>query len=1010
MRKFGLYENGKIASILIEKESFEGIKLIGKTVAEDIECVTGKILHLYQGITGDGDRADSDIVDRGDENLDLSSEGHVENLILIATVGRSLLLDRLISEGKISVEDIAGKREVYKMSLVEAPFGDNTNIKKLLVIAGSDKRGTIYGMFRLSRMCGVSPLVFWGDAKPLQKDEVVLDFDEDIVSKEPSVKYRGFFINDEWPAFGNWCTEKYGDVNAKAYEKIFELLLRLNGNYMWPAMWNSSFSEDGPGLQSAEFADKLGVIMGTSHHEPMCRAGVEWQNQYRKYSDDNAWSFITNEAGISKFWEDGILRNKDFENVITIGMRGEADSKLMPEDATLKDNIEVVKKAIKAQNNILKEQFGADLQDVPRMIAIYKEVEDYYYGDDDTEGLKDWDELEDVIFLLSDDNHGHVRALPTADEAKHPGGFGMYYHFDYHGAPVSYEWANCNRLTKTWEQMSLAYETGVREMWIVNVGDLKLNEYPLSFFMEMAYDYEAHRDINKTEEFIRGWIDTQFGEGVTLEQKDEIFRVLEGYTRWNGTRTPETMNANVYNPVDFMEGDRVWEEVNATYELAKKLDAELSEPTLTTYRSMIFYPAAASLNIMLMNIEAGMNSELAQRGSVYANHYAKSVLERVADDKKYVADFHAFNGGKWNHMMSSAHTGFRTWDAYNWSYPPVSEVPPIHEAKAVVSFRGSRQLDLGSHWQGSPTLRSDGFTRPDTCCVLLDIDSRGDIGFTYSVEKSSEWLICDEPAGRVEDRKTVAFEINRDAVKGRQTATAKVKLQFDNGVVSESSLEFEAVGNVSDLKYEIEEGSSTPNTASEDAKQGVTDDKKGIFIENQGLIAIEADHFAVKKDCGESGFRIIRYLGKAGRSAVKAFPAAVSYDEAQIQSGKTPCITYRFIAKESGVYDLIFHCSMRNPIVRGGRLNFGYAVDDGDVRIAHILQEGYFTEWQCDEWGDGVLAHEHLVKFKTELQKGLNTISVYAGDANFILEKLVMHREKCELADSYLGPVASPML
>ncbi|MBE5845348.1 MAG: alpha-glucuronidase [Butyrivibrio sp.] len=974
MCKFGLYEDGKIASFLIESESYEGIKLIGKTVKEDLESVTGKAADIIEVLSG--------------------KEG--ENLVLMATVSRSPLLDRLISEGKVSVSEIEGKREVYKMTVIESPFAEYENVKKLLVIAGSDKRGTIYGMFKLSEMCGVSPLVFWGDAKPLKKEEITFDFSEDIISKEPSVKYRGFFINDEWPAFGNWCTEHYGDVNAKAYEKIFELLLRLKGNYMWPAMWNSSFSEDGPGLLSAELADKLGVIMGTSHHEPLCRAGVEWQRQYKNYSDDNAWSFLSNAEGIRKFWEDGVIRNKDFENVITIGMRGESDSKLMPEDATLKDNIDVIKKAITAQDDILRDQISPDLKEVTRMLAIYKEVEDYYYGDENTEGLKDWDELKDVIFLLSDDNHGHVRALPTKEEAKHPGGFGMYYHFDYHGAPISYEWVNCNRLTKTWEQMSLAYEAGVREMWIVNVGDLKLNEYPLSFFMELAYDYEAHKGINKTEEFVRSWIDVQFGNGISDEQKDDIFQVLEGYTRWNSTRTPETMNENVYNAVDFMECDRVRNCVAKTYELAKKLNNELIEPALTTYRSLVFYPAAASLNVMLMNLEASMNKELARRGIVYANHYAKSVLKRVEDDKKYVADFHAFNGGKWNHMMSSAHTGFRSWDAYNWSYPLVSEVAPIHEAKAIVAFRGSRQLDLGSHWQGTPALKSDAFTRADVEKVLLDIDSRGDIGFSYSVECEDEWISCTEPEGRVyieasEGRKTLVFVADRNKLDGEATAKAKVKLTFDNGVVSESNLLFEGE-NYSDSEM-------------------IKDDSMGnVFVENQNLIVIKADHFADKNDAEDAGFEVVNYLGKAGENAIKVFPATKTYSQEQILSGNAPFTKYNFVAKESGVYDLTFHLSMRNPIVRGGRVSFGYAVNDGKVEIAHGVCEGYFTEWQCDEWGGGVLAHEHVVNVKIELNKGINTLNVFAGDPGFILEKMVMHSEDYKLPETYLGPEESVLL
>ncbi|WP_026495713.1 glycosyl hydrolase 115 family protein [Butyrivibrio sp. WCD3002] len=1011
MRNFSLFENEKIASFLIEKESFEGIKIIGKTVAEDIELVTGR-------------RA---------EILDEISNKASENLILAATIGKSPILDRLISDGKISVNDIDGKREVFKLSLVEAPFPEYENIKKLLVVAGSDKRGTIYAMFKISELCGVSPLVFWGDAAPAKRDTLVFDFEKEIVSKEPSVKYRGFFINDEWPAFGNWCTERYGDVNAKAYEKIFELLLRLKGNYMWPAMWNSSFSEDGPGTLSAELADTLGVIMGTSHHEPLCRAGLEWQRQYKNYSDDNAWSFITNKKGIRKFWEDGVLRNKDFENVITIGMRGESDSKLLPEDATLKDNIDVVKKAIIAQDDILREQMNPDLSGIPRMLAIYKEVEDYYYGDESTEGLKDWDELKDVIFLLSDDNHGHVRALPTKDEAKHPGGFGMYYHFDYHGAPISYEWVNCNRLTKTCEQMSLAYEAGVREMWIVNVGDLKMNEYPLSFFMELAYDYEGHKDLDKIEDFIRSWIDSQFGDSATGQQKNDIFKVLTGYSIWNSTRTPETTNPMIYNPVDFMEGDRVYAEVNGILETALKLDKELKEPALTSYRSMIFYPAAASLNNVLMNVEAGMNRELAQRGCVYANHYAKSVMDRIRAVKKYVADFHAFNDGKWNHMMSSAHTGFRSWDAYNWSYPTASVVSPIHEAKAVISFRGSRQLDLGSHWQGSPALKSDAFTRPDTKQVLLDIDSRGDIGFTYEIENDCKWLICKEPTGRVEivdnaldiiggvassegasgivndtesseGRKTVTFTVNRDALFGKSVAEAKVKLTFDNGAISETRLSFEADNSdISELLSNLSEDLQTPDGAVDANKA----DNRKIFIERQNLIVIGAENFAEKEDVEAAGFKAIAHLGKAGSSAIKVFPATENYGEEQIKSGAVPCVKYCFIAEESGIYDIEFHCTMRNPIIRGGRLNFGYAVNDGNICIAHGVDEGYFTDYQCAEWDKAVLDHEHVTTAKLELRKGLNTLSVYAGDAGFVLEKLVMHKESFELPQTYLGPVES---
>ena len=390
LRAVCLFDGIRVSDIVIEDEAYSGVKKIGETICEDICLVTGKKPAII-------------------DSLDKSA-GNA--LVLVATDGKSTLLDELDQKGLIDLDLIRGKREVFMMSVVKCSeldeeilgatlnsstkdSADNSVEREILVIAGSDKRGTIYGMFHLSEMCGVSPLVYFGDAYPEKREALELEIQENAlgayVSKEPSVYYRGFFINDEWPAFGYWAYEKFGGVNAKCYRKVFELLLRLKGNYMWPAMWNSNFSEDGPGIENARLADELGVIMGTSHHEPLFRAGNEWQQQYRQYGDDNSWSFLSNEKAITKFWENGVLRNKDFESVITIGMRGEADSKLLPEDATMKDNIEVVKKAILAQDGILKKHISEDFTKVPRMLAIYKEVEDYYFGDETCEGLKDWD-------------------------------------------------------------------------------------------------------------------------------------------------------------------------------------------------------------------------------------------------------------------------------------------------------------------------------------------------------------------------------------------------------------------------------------------------------------------------------------------------------------------------------------------------------------------------------------------------------------------------------------------
>lgn len=757
MDLFFVVKGQQAADFLIETEAWEGVLRIGETICEDIETVSDcKMIQRsrIEDCTG-------------------------ERVILAATVGRSRLLAKLEAMGKITLDRVRNRREVYRHQIIDRPFPECPGLKQLFVIAGSDKRGTIYGMFRVSELCGVSPLIFFGDAAPDRQPEPMITLEKPFVSKEPSVRYRGFFINDEWPAFGNWCRERFGGINQKAYKVIFELLLRLKGNYLWPAMWRSSFSEDGPGLANAELADKYGVIMGTSHHEPLCRAGVEWQNQYQKYGEDPTWNFLTNAAAITKFWEDGVLRNKPFENLITIGMRGENDSKLLPEDATLRDNIETLKLAIRAQHRIMREKLDPDLKKIPRLLAVYKEVEDYFFGDEECEGLADWEELDDVIFLLSDDNYGNVRSLPAKERSAHPGGYGMYYHFDYHGAPVSYEWMNCNRLTKIWEQMTQAYEAGVRELWIVNVGDIKGVEYPLCYFMELAYDYESWGSAapNCTGKFARDWIDRQFVKRLTDRQKKMVFEVLEGYSRWNALRSPEAMREGIYHPVHFSESDRVWQQIKSVMDTAEELNGELTGPALTAWQSMIYYPAMASLNLILMYLEAGINRELARRGCVYANFYADRVIGRIHDDMRYVEEYHTRIGGKWNHCMSSAHTGFRSWDDNDWTYPAVERVTPVHGGKAVVSFRGSEAYHLGAHWQDRGPLVNTDFMRPDTKEVLADLDSRGDLSYTYNIESKAPWLNCSEKSGRVVieegGRKTLRFSVNRGCSAGKSRQTSR---------------------------------------------------------------------------------------------------------------------------------------------------------------------------------------------------------------------------------------------
>ncbi len=959
MNHFTIYKEGNLTNIYIEDTAPDGIKRVAAAVCRDIGTVTGK----------------------EPERVSTLSQIAGGTVILAGICDESEIMTCLEKQGTVDASKVRGKRECYLLRAVDHPFPNDPQIEKALIVLGSDKRGTIYGMFHISELCGVSPLYFWGDAAPAKREEIVLALDDEIVTKEPSVLYRGFFINDEWPAFGKWCTERYGGVNARAYDKIFELVLRLKGNYLWPAMWRSSFWEEGPDLESARLADEYGIIMGTSHHEPLGRAGVEWQNQYEKYGDDNTWSFVTNSEAITEFWRDGLKRCRGFENVITIGMRGENDSLLMSEDTGLEENIQVVKKAIHAQNQLICEELHKPVQDVPRMIAIYKEVEDFFYGDEDCEGLRDFDEIEDAIWLLSDDNYGQLRSLPQPDDRPHRGGYGMYYHFDYHGAPYSYEWLGNTNLVQAWEQLTMAYEYGVRSMWIVNVGDIKGNEYPLCFFMNLAYDYDTWGISNKNSvaEFTDQWIARQFA-GASVSQQEQMHRILDEYMKLTTQRLPESLNETVYQ-CEFHEVERIQEEIQSVQKDMDFLHESLPAFVMAAYESMIYYPVMASLNIIELNLTAGKNAELAGRGVLAANDEAARIEERIALDRYFVEQFHTMQNGKWMHMMESAHTGFRNWDDNDWTYPQAKTVYPIPCGKIIVSFRGNNAYHLGAHWQDTELLCNEEMLRPDCDRILLDIDSRGDQDFQYMVQCSEPWIRISHTEGtsclKKESRITLSITCDKNKLKGEQTANIRLDFQFEKGGKTWSEVVVKAAGY--------------PSESCEN-----------VFVENEAYICMEAKHYSRKVDVEEGGWQVVPRLGRTS-DAIKAFPVTKNWENEQ----ERPYVEYSFLARHEGDYLLRFYLAPRNPLVNKGTIRGAFRVNRSEIQWFDEVDSGYFAEWQNEKWSYGVTNHIRLVEEDVVLEKGLNTLRFYAVDPNIVLEKIVLYRKDKPIRVTHLAPPES---
>ncbi|HET9823731.1 MAG TPA: glycosyl hydrolase 115 family protein, partial [Chitinophagaceae bacterium] len=446
------------------------------------------------------------------------------NIIIIGSIKKCSWIYQLVGEKKLDVEDVKGKWETFKLQVIHNP---GKGIENAFVIAGSDKRGTAYGVFELSEQLGVSPWYWWADV-PVKKKKEVYVKQGTYQFGPPSVKYRGIFINDEAPAFSGWAKEKYGSVNHRVYEKIFELLLRLKANYLWPAMWANAFNDDD--TLNPILADKYGIVMGTSHHEPMLRAQQEWK-RYGK----GQWNYDSNEVVLKDFWRKGIEHMGTHESIVTIGMRGDGD---MP--MTQGSNIALLEKIVSNQRKIIEEITGKPASQTPQLWALYKEVQDYY-----DKGMRVPD---DVTLLLCDDNWGNIRKLPKLIDKPRTGGYGIYYHFDYVGGPRNYKWINTNNIARVWEQMHLAYEYGVRNIWIVNVGDLKPMEFPISFFLDYAWNVNKWSGDN-LRDYYKQWAAKQFPP----KYSEQIGQILRKYSQYASRRKPELLDPNTYSLFDYNE-------------------------------------------------------------------------------------------------------------------------------------------------------------------------------------------------------------------------------------------------------------------------------------------------------------------------------------------------------------------------------------------------------------------------------------------------------------------------
>ena len=569
--------------------------------------------------------------------------------IIAGSLG-SRYIREIAASGGIDASALRGKTEKYIIKTLADPL---PGVEEALVVAGSDMRGTIYGIYELSEQIGVSPWYDWADVPAVRHSNLYIAGGE-YTAGEPAVRYRGLFLNDEAPCLTSWVKNTYGTDygDHRFYARVFELILRLRGNFLWPAMWGWSFYADDP-LNSVT-ASTMGVIMGTSHHEPMARNHQEWARHRAEYGE---WDYTTNRKVIDRFFREGIERAKDTEDLITIGMRGDGDTAMgareghddefVPDDAA---TIKLLEKIVANQRRIIRDVTGRPAAQRQQVWALYKEVQRYY-----DKGMKVPD---DAIILLSDDNWGDIRRLPTPEERQnHKGGFGMYYHVDYVGAPRNSKWLNVSPIQHIWDQLSLTWQYGVDKLWVLNVGDLKPMEYPIDLVMDLAWNPErwnAGNLLEHTAEFCSQQFDPEYAA--------EAAEILNLYSQYAGRVTPEMLDCNTYN-LETGEFRQVCDQFARLEARALRQYVALPQDRRDAYSQIILFPVQALGNLYDMYYAQAMNHKLFGNGDPEANLWADRVEECFRRDAELCRSYNTdIAGGKWNGMMTQKHIGYRIWN------------------------------------------------------------------------------------------------------------------------------------------------------------------------------------------------------------------------------------------------------------------------------------------------------------------------------------------------------------
>lgn len=925
---FKLVYDGKTADLWVDNQDYPGVKRVVEDLRNDIHRVTGQLPEIKIAVG------------------ELRPEA-----VIVGTIGHSHLIDEMIAADKLDVAQIKDKWEAYLIQVVPNPA---PNVQLGLVVAGSDKRGTIYGVYEISRQIGVSPWYWWADVTPVHRDNLIVRNGR-YIQGEPSVKYRGIFLNNEVPSLSGWAHRKFGGFNHHFYTKVFELILRLKGNFLWPAMWKpSSFYRDDP--LNGQLADEYGIVMGTSHHEPMMRSWVEWE----KYGQGE-WNYSKNKDNLLDFWRDGIQISKDYEKLVTIGMRGDGDEPMM-DAGTLQERMVVMDDIIREQRRILAETIGKDATEIPQVFALYKEVQEYWEN-----GLTIPD---DVTILLANDNFGNIRMLPKETERHRSGGYGMYYHFDYVGGPKSYRWVDTVPFAKIWEQMRMTYDYGVDRLWIVNVGDLKGHEIPTEFFLELAYDVHKWNKDN-LKEFTRQWAERDFGP----EHAATIGEIVWRYIKYNGRRKPEHIQPHTYSLLHYREAERVLAEYEQLVSAAETIYEQLPADKKDAFFQLVLYPLRGSANVLKLNILTGLNHLYAEQGRASTNTYAElvaHVFQAEAADTEYYNNTLA--GGKWQGVMMNGHIG-----QTGWRIPERNIMPEVKRlniepgSEMAVAVEGCTQVwaEDGSMIDTLPQFSS--ITKEQ---YYFEVFNKKRDPFTVELNVSDPWIMVQ---GEVNVEEQQRFWVDID--------WEKAPLGQFIGQISISGTEKRLTILVRGVNV---------------AQSDLAKLESMTFVESNGYIAIEAEHYARNVPvAGSQWERIPDYGRTLGSMAV--FPTTSPIMNPPEHS---PFLEYNVYFTTAGEHAVWVYTAPTNNIDRSRGLCYGISFDDDPVQIVDTFPKENDAFYTSPLWSIGVMDNVRKTVTKHYIKEpGVHKLRFWMVDPAVVLQKIVI--DTGGLKPSYLGPPES---